>query len=51
MLPKMSGYTKRLDESKYMSFLTKDYELLQKHNSVWNKSSNSNKKEFDSKPV
>ena len=28
MLPKMNGYTKCFDETKYMSFLIKDDELL-----------------------
>ena len=30
MLPKMSGYTKNLSETKYMSFLIKNDELPEK---------------------
>ena len=34
-LPKMSAYRRDLDESKYMSFLIKDDELLEKYNENW----------------
>ena len=47
----MSAYRKDLDETKYMSFLTKDDELLEKYNEIWEKVSKSIKKEFDSDPV
>ena len=47
-LPKMSAYKKDFDESKWMSFLIKDYELLDKYNEIWEKVSNSIKKGFDS---
>ena len=33
-LPKMSAYRRDLDESKYMSFLIKDDELLEKYNEI-----------------
>ena len=47
----MSAYRKEFDETKYMSFLTKDDELLEKYNEIWEKVSKSIKKEFDSDPV
>ena len=47
MAPKMSRYTKTFDETKYMSFLIKDDELLKKYNKIWDKVSNSIKG-FDS---
>ena len=31
ILPKMSGYVKIFDETKYMSFLYKDFKNIQKH--------------------
>ena len=34
-----------------MYFLTEDDDLLEKHNTIWNKVSADMKKEFDSKPV
>ena len=34
-----------------MSFLIKDYELLEKYNEIWEKVKNTNKKEFNSEPV
>ena len=36
-LPKMSGYRKDFDETKYMSFWIKDDELLRKYNGIWEK--------------
>ena len=39
------------DETKYMSFFIKDYELLEKYNEIWEKVRNSIKKEFDSEPI
>lgn len=51
MLPKISGYTKRFDESKNMFPLVKDGELLEKYKNIWNKVSNSIKKRFNSEPV
>ena len=46
MFPKISGYTKSFSETKYMSFLIKDDELLKKQNKIWDKISNSIKKKF-----
>ena len=44
LLPKTSAYVKRYDrQTKWMYFLIKDDDLLEKHNAI--------KKEFDSKPV
>ena len=40
----MSAYRKDFDETKYMSFLIKNSELLQKYNGIWNKVSNIIKK-------
>ena len=37
--------------TKWMYFLIEDEELLKNHNDIWNKVSNSMKKEFDSKPI
>ena len=51
VLPKMSGYVKLFDETKYISFLIKDSELLGKYNEIWNKANNVIKKGFDSKQV
>ena len=39
---------KNSDETKYMSFLIKDDELLEKYNGIWEKVENSIKNEFDS---
>ena len=38
-------------QTKSMYFLTEDDDLLEKHNSIWNKVSVDIKKEFDSKPA
>ena len=37
LLPKTSVYRKNFDETKYISFLLKDDELLEKHNKIWKK--------------
>ena len=37
MLPKMGGYTKFFNETKYMSFLIKDDQLLEKYNKILDK--------------
>ena len=50
-LPKMSAYRRDFDETKCMSFLIKDNELLEKYNEIWRKVKNSLKKEFESEPV
>ena len=47
----MVGYAKHFDETKYMSFLIKDDELLKKYHKIWDKVSNNNKKGFDSEQV
>ena len=43
-LPKMSAYRRDLDESKYMTFLIKDDELLEKYNENWEQVKTSIKK-------
>ena len=45
----MSAYRREFDETKYMSFLIKNDELLEKYNEIWEKVKNDIKKEFDSK--
>ena len=50
-LPKISAYRKDFDEAKYISFLIKDDELLEKYDKIWKKVKNNLKKEFDSEPV
>ena len=47
----MSAYRKDFDETKYISFLIKDDELLEKYNEIWEKVKNILKKDFDSEPV
>ena len=37
LLSKMSAYRRDFDETKYMSFLTKDDELFEKCNEIWEK--------------
>ena len=46
MLPKTSAYVKGYDGETKWSFLIKDGVLLAKHNDIWNKVSNSIKKEL-----
>ena len=46
----MSAYNRNFDETRYMSFLIKDNELLEKYNEIWEKVKNSIKKEFNSEP-
>ena len=50
-LPKTSSYRGDFDETKYMSFLMKNEELLEKYIEIWEKVSNSTKKEFKSAPA
>ena len=50
-LPKMSAYRRDFDETKYMSFLIKDEELLEKYNEILEKCSNNTKKGFDKEPI
>ena len=47
----MSSYRGNFNETKYISFLIKDDDLLKKYNEIWEKVKNSIKKEFGSKPV
>ena len=47
----MIAYRKDFVETKYISILIKDDELLEKYNEIWEKVKNSLKKEFDSEPV
>ena len=47
----MCAYRRDFDESKYIYFLIKDDELLEKYNEIWQKVRNSIKKGFDSDPV
>ena len=47
----MSAYRRDFDKTKYMSFLIKDDELLEKYNKILEKVKNNIKKEFDSEPV
>ena len=51
MLPKMSASRRDFDETKYMSILIKDNELLERYNEIWDKVSNTIKKAFDSEPA
>ena len=37
-LPKITAHRKDFDETKYISFLLKDNELLEKYNETWKKS-------------
>ena len=50
MLPKMSACRRNFDDTKCMTFLIKD-ESLEKHNKIWDKVSNTTKKEFESSRV
>ena len=47
----MSAYRKDFDKTKYMSFLIKDDQSLEKYNEIQRNVLNSLKKEFDSKPI
>ena len=47
----MSAYRRDFDETKHMSILIKNNELLEKYNEIWEKVKNSIKKEFNSEPV
>ena len=48
MLPKMSAYRRDFGEIKYMSFLIKNDELLERYNEIWDKVKKVIKKGFDS---
>ena len=47
----MIGYRRDFDETKYISYLIKHKELLEKYNKIWKKVKNSIKKELGSEPV
>ena len=49
-LPKKSASRRDFHETKYMSFLVKDDESLDKFNEIGKKVKNNFKKEFDSEP-
>ena len=51
MLSKVSAYKRDFDEAKYMCFLIKFNELLEKYNEMWGKVSKVIKKGFDSDPI
>ena len=52
MLPKTSTYVKRYHgQTKWMSFLIEDDDLLEKYNTICDKVSADVKREFDSEPV
>ena len=42
----MSAYRRYFDKTRYMSFLIKDYELLENYNEIWDKVSNTIKKDL-----
>ena len=47
----MSVYRRDFDETKFMSFLVKDDEFLEKYNEICTKVSNSIKNTFNSEPL
>ena len=47
----MSAFRKDFDETKYVSFLIKDHQLLEKYNEIWERVENIMKKECNSEPV
>ena len=49
--PKTSAYRRDFDETKYISSLIKDDELLEKYSEIWEKVENGLKKELDNEPV
>ena len=52
MFPKTSAYIKNYGvQTKWMYFLIKDEDLIEKCNTILDKVSNDIKKEFDSEPV
>ena len=46
MLPKISVYRRNFEETKYMSFFVKDYELLEIYKEIWDKASKFIKREL-----
>ena len=52
MFPKTSVYIKRYDgETKWTYFLFDDDEFSEKYNNIWNKVSNSVRKELECEPI
>ena len=53
MLSKVGAYVKSYDgqTNEWMYFLLEDDDLLEKYDTIWDKVSADNKKEFDSEPV
>ena len=51
LLPQMIGYVKYFDDSKTMSFLADDKELLKEYTKVWEKKKDLIRKKFDAEPV
>ena len=52
MLPKKGSYVISYDgQTKWMYILIEDDDLLEKHNTIWDKVNADIKKEFDSEPV
>ena len=51
MLPQINVRGRNFDETKCMSFLIEDVELLEKYNKIWDQVNNNIIKHFDSKPV
>ena len=47
----MSTFRKKIDKTKYMSFLVKDGKLLKKYNKSWNKANKVLEKGFHSDPM
>ena len=47
----MSAFRRHFDETKYISSLIKDDELLEKYSEIWEKVENGLKKELDNEPV
>ena len=47
----MTAYRRDFEETKHMSLLVEDDDLLEKYNEFWEKVKNSIKNEFDSEPV
>ena len=51
MFPKMSAHRRDFDETKIISLLVKDNELLEKYNEIWDKSCSTVEKGFYNEPV
>ena len=51
MIQKIQAYRKNFNGTKYMSYIIKKDELLEKFNKLWNKVSNTVKKGFDSEDL